>query len=1374
MKQIGKILLLTFNIYALLIFSPIKAQELEFAHLTTKNGLSNSDINSIVQDKDGFIWFATDYCLNRYDGYQIKIYRNIPGDSTSLQDNTINCLYIDHDGVLWIGTSHEGISKYVKEKDSFENFLNENNKYSISYNYVTHITEDDFNDLWISTLGGLNRFNRKTRKFQRFNEIDNKDKSKTVLSDNIRTLKADGKGNLLIGYERNGLGILHVKDLTFKNYPFPLSTLDYPVDNAINSILIRGKEYWFATRAMGVFIFNSETKQYSKLMDSNMDKRSNYLMADNNDSCIWISTKNGLYNYNVSTKHSVAYFNNDCNAYSLTNNSVTCTFKDNQGIIWVGCMQGGVNFARYKKQFTYYRKEVCNTNSLAQQSVSCILDDSKGNLWVGYFDNGVEIIDKKNQKHTFYFNIPTRNGKINTGSVFCFHEDKKGNIWIGTYSSGLFQYNSQSGEFINYQNNKGSKISLSGNDIRTIDEDQDGNIWIGIHGKGVDKFNVHEQSIENFRYGKANFGTSRASDWIYKIYVDRENNVWIGNVSGLAMLSNKATKFENFNHTLQGIRNESLDVIWTIAEDKSNHLWVGSSMGLSMFDIKTKKFLKLFTKNDGLPSDAIASIEVANDSSIWIGTYSGLVRFNQFQSKFKTYIQSNGLQSDRYFINTSFRNKNGEIFFGGINGIIKFHPDSMADYKFIPPVVLTDFKLFNISENKPNSTVLEKNISETKEIKLKYSQNVITIEYVALNYAESEKAQYAYMLTGFDRDWNFVGNKREATYTNLSPGHYTFKVKGTNSDGVWNEKGALLSITVLPPFWLSIWGFILYATIVLFAFYIYKRIIENREILKQKLVLEHMESEKQIEMNNIRLRFFTNISHEFRNSLSLIIGPAEYLKAQLPEVSKQQMKQVKLILENGQRLLRLINQLLDLRKIESGNFKLYPSPGNFIEFCKGVVDTFEFVAIQKNIKFTFEPTEDKIFAWFDFDKVEKIIYNLISNAFKYTDEGGTVKMKVSSCKHNSDIINAVCIEVSDSGLGISEDEISKIFEKFYQIDSPKYLSKGGTGIGLSLIKELVEMHNGSVEVKSKLRDNLSSESGTTFKIILPLDIKESIDGLEPLHANLKDSIEDNFPVDQNKNGKSNKKHKACLLVVDDNPELRKFVTDVLSDSYRVIESDNANDGLKLVLEFSPELIISDIMMPGMQGTEFCKTVKSDERTSHIPIILLTALNSIKDKVDGFNFGADDYITKPFNSEILKSRVNNILENRKRLSEKFKKHIIVEPKDITITSTDEKFLQKAMDVVEKHMDDSSFDVEVFIHELSVSRTLLHNKLKALTNLSATEFIKTLRIKRAARLLTEGKLTVSEVSVMVGFNSRNYFSKCFTEQFGVSPSEYEKSA
>jgi signal transduction histidine kinase/ligand-binding sensor domain-containing protein/DNA-binding response OmpR family regulator len=1358
-----------------------QSRVLEFANLTTQNGLSNSDINAIVQDNDGFIWFGTEYGLDRYDGYEFKFYRNISGDSTSLSDNLINFLYIDHEGTMWIGTARGGLVKYIKSKDSFVSYLhNSNNPNSISFDYISSIEEDNQNRLWIGTLEGLNLFNRKSNNFTRFyskefkavhqyaNLSDKQDEdscgSKYLQDINLRSIKKDKNGNLWIGYERDGLGMYNIKTGTFFHFPLPLDLYNGSRDNAINSILEVDNEIWLATRFSGILVFNTITKSYRSLNLKNIDKRINFLLPDINNT-VWIATKNGLYNYNKSSGEISSYFHQECNQYSLTNNSISCLFMDHQGILWAGSLQGGVNYSINQKGFSTYKKELCKNISLSQQSVSAILTDSRNNLWIGYFDNGIDIINRETHSKKFYFNIPTKNGDVNTGTIFCLFEDSKGRIWIGSYSSGLFMYNPASGLFTNYKHNINDSTSIPGNDVRSICEDNKHQLWLALHGKGIIRLNPETGKFLQIRYPLNHFGLSPANDWVYKVYCDKENNLWVTSVAGVSLSQDFGETFTNYHHNPNNPNSESLDVIWDLCDD-GKQLWLGSNMGLSIFDKKKKIFTHVLTKKEGLPTDAIAGILEDDKKQLWLSTFSGLVKLNPSNYKVtQVFTQADGLQGDQFFSNACCKDISGELYFGGLNGYTSFFPDSIKENTFIPPVALTDFKLFNKSVNIPNSKILSVNINETQQIVLKYSQNVITFNFVALNFVEPEKNKYAYRLEGFEKDWNISVNKREATYTNLSPGNYTFSVKASNNDGIWNEKCKNIKIKVLPPFWLSTWAFIIYILILISSLLLYRQNLLNREELKRNLALEHLNAEKQIEMNNIRLRFFTNISHEFRTSLSLIIGPAEIMISENDNFTESQKQQVSLIKHNAQRLLRLINQLLDIRKIESGNLKIYPSPGELISFCKDIAKSFDHLARQKNINFIVSFDRDTLYAWFDADKFEKIVYNLISNAFKFTIDGGTIKFITNILEEKQ--IPILSMEVTDNGIGIPEESINKVFERFYQVESSANIIKGGTGIGLSLVKELVDMHGGTIKVKSKYigAEENDIESGTTFTVTIPLNLHETPEDIKINYEpeNIKKYYKGENP--ENKNSKD-----SLVLFVEDNADLRSFVGNNLKPNYRFIEAENGIAGLKIALDMNPDIVISDIMMPGMQGTELCRILKGDERTSHIPIILLTALSSVEHKIQGFELGADDYITKPFNAEILRSRIANLIENRSRLRAKFSGQLLVKPKDITISSLDEKFISRAIESVERHMDDSQFDVEIFVKEMNVSRTLLHNKLKAITDLSATEFIKTIRLKRAAQLLTEGQLSVSEVSIMVGFNSRNYFSRCFYELFGVNPSEY----
>jgi signal transduction histidine kinase/ligand-binding sensor domain-containing protein/CheY-like chemotaxis protein/AraC-like DNA-binding protein len=1353
---------------------------LEFGHILPQNGLSNSDINAIVQDADGFMWFGTEYGLNRYDGYQIKIYRNITSDSLSLSDNSINALFIDHDGILWLGTARGGLCKYNKYSDNFESYMHEaTNNNCISFNYITSIAEDNKNNLWIATLEGLNKLNPQRNTIVQYNEETKSERisrktekhvlgSKFLKNKSIRFLMFDNENNLWFGYERAGLGMYNSKEQLFYHYPLPnYAALPEGIDNSIHSIIPLGDEIWLGTRFTGILIFNKKTKSFTSKQIRAIDNRVTYLMKDQNK-LIWIATKKGLFSYNEKTLQTTAYYHQECNPQSLSNNSILCLFKDRQNVLWAGSLQGGVNFSLPQNGFISYKTLNNNQLKLSQQSVSSVLKDKKGRLWVGYFDNGIEIIDRNNNSSKFFYDLPTQYGNLSTGSVFCIFEDKSGKIWIGTYFNGLFCYNESTKQFINYKYDPKNINSLSGNDIRSISEDKNNNLWLAIHGRGINKLNPRTGEVLRISYPTNGFGFSSAHDWVYQVHVDTNNILWVSSVSGISCSEDNSRSFKNYLNNIKNKNNESINVIWTLYDDGEN-LWMGSNMGLSIFNKKQRAFTKVLTKNEGLPTDAIASIQADNKKHLWISTFNGLMNIDPKNTdNIKVFNQSDGLQGDHFYINAGYCASNGEMFFGGINGLTSFYPDSIKFNNLAPNVLITEFKLFNKNVEISTKGILRNNISYTKHIKLKYHENVLTFNFVALNFIEPDKNKYAYMLEGFDNTWNYSVNRREITYTNLSPGDYVLRVKASNNDNVWNETGTSLKITVAPPFWETIWAFLFYILLAMAGLFFFKKQIQKRELLKRKLALEHMEAEKQIEVNNLLLRFFTNISHEFRTSLSLIIGPTEKMlekNSTLPENLKYNAKTIQ---HNGQRLLRLINQLLDLRKIEAGNMKLYLTLGDIVSFCNEISKSFEYTTSQKNIHFKFECKHKEIFALFDADKIEKIIYNLLSNAYKYTLDQGSISLKIALNDNPTQTGNFI-IEVRDNGIGIPNEDLTRIFDRFYQVENNEHPHQG-TGIGLSLVKELVDMHKGSIEVKStaQLKNDRDKPSGSIFTIKLPIEIKEKNDADIPEITNISDSK--NSPIDDSIKEKSDKSKNHTLLIVEDNAELRSYITSILNDTYTITEAENGLIGIKTALDNNFDLIISDIMMPGMQGTELCKVLKSDSRTSHIPVILLTALSAVEHKISGFNYGADDYITKPFNSDFLKTRIANLIESRQKLRERFSKYMNIEPKEIAITSLDEKFLQKAIETVEKYIDDPVFDIDKFTWEMSVSRTLLHNKLKSLTNLSATQFIKTIRLKRAAQLIKKGHLGVSEVSIMVGFSSRTYFTKCFIELFGVSPSEY----
>ncbi|MFQ5797448.1 MAG: ATP-binding protein, partial [Bacteroidota bacterium] len=776
---------------------------------------------------------------------------------------------------------------------------------------------------------------------------------------------------------------------------------------------------------------------------------------------------------------------------------------------------------------------------------------------------------------------------------------------------------------------------------------------------------------------------------------------------------------------------------------------------------------------------------------------------------FKNYYVQDGLQSNEFNLGAYHKSRSGEMFFGGINGFNSFYPDSIKDNPHIPPLVITGFQIFNesVKISPQGETPLQKHISVTDEIVLSHKDNVFSFEFAALDYNAPEKNQNAYMMEGFDEDWIYSGTRRFATYTNLDPGEYVFRVRGSNNDGIWNEEGTSVRIIITPPWWQTWWAYTVYVILIVAVLYGIRRFEVNRERLAHDLKLQRFEAEKLREFDQMKSRFFANISHEFRTPLTLILGPLKKLTS--GDSQGDAKEQFRMMLRNGQRLLRLINQLLDFSKLEAGRMSLQARPENIVRLLKSIVSQFASLAERERITLRFVAPHQMITVYLDRDKLEKIMYNLLSNAVKFTPKGGKVSVSVDRSPltkvtkgGKEGEVEFVEITVADTGIGIPPDCIDKIFDRFYQVDSthrrePAPLDKSspteralfdkayptgqeGTGIGLALTKELVELHSGEIHVCSQ------PGRGSTFIVRLPLG-KEQLKKAEiaaetPEAEVVKDSVDyDLIPIEEYETPDAESYHTKeeetpsddrapIVLVVEDSHDMRGFIREILGKAYRVREAGDGVEGFERAVEIIPDLIISDVMMPRMDGFELCHKLKTDERTSHIPVILLTARASGESKVKGLETGADDYLTKPFDARELQIRVKNLIEERRKLRERFSREVTLQPRDIAVSSMDEQFLKRVMDVIEQRMSDPDFSTDTFTKKVGMSRMQLHRKLRALTDHSTGEFIRTMRLKRAAQLLKQHSGTVSEIAYEVGFNNLSYFARCFRDLFGQLPSDY----
>jgi len=826
--------------------------------------------------------------------------------------------------------------------------------------------------------------------------------------------------------------------------------------------------------------------------------------------------------------------------------------------------------------------------------------------------------------------------------------------------------------------------------------------------------------------------------------------------------------------------------------DSTTILWVGTSNGLNKVAINNsdiiternqlKAKVKYYRIKDGLPDNSIKSIIEDDDGNLWLGTSNGLSEFNPITEKFINYSTSDGLNGNDFNFSASYKTKKGQILLGGVKGLNIFNPKEIRQSPYNPPIVVTDFQLFNKSISIGDDSPLKMNISWTDEIQLSHDQNIFSFQFSALDYNSPQSIQYAYRMEGFDKDWIYSGTRRYAAYTNLSPGTYYFRIKVTNSDGVWSDRVKSVKVKINAPWWKTAWAYSLYLLIIFLGLVGIRRFELKLIKLRNELKMREFESKKHHDIENVKARFFANLSHEFRTPLMLIKGPLEQLKN--GQVKGDPQDYYELIYRNTENLHTLIDQLLELTQLEAETILIKAKKENLITLLRGIFYSFESIANQNNISIEFVSDEKSIYAWIDRDKLEKIINNILSNAFKFTPAEGIISLTVQNIKSESE--EFARIKISDTGIGIPKDKLDRIFDRFYQVDDSSGRAYGGSGIGLSLVKEFVDLHKWKINIESIIA------KGTTFILTIPLGesylsdkqkIKEENNSNNILnygtkktnHQNsitiLNDSVEDpNISEDEQvfSNGSANKNQ--SILVVEDSRDVREYIFSLFHNYYNIIQAENAEIGISKASEQMPDLILSDVMMPGMDGIEFCKQIKTNFQTSHIPVILLTAKVSFENKIEGLETGADDYVTKPFNFKELSVRIKNLLAQRKQLKDRFSKEIKIQPEAVTVNSIDKEFLERALNIAENNIYSSDFDSEFFAKEMFLSRSQLHRKMIAITGQAPGEFLRIFRLKRAAQLILEKKLSVTQIALEVGFSSPSHFSKAFQQYFNCLPSDF----
>ena len=1320
-------------------------EPLYFSHYTNEDGLPSTYVKSIVQDSDGFIWAATRMSVVRFDG---KTFRDFPSynHNHELVQMYCNKLFFTKDSMLICRTNDEEYFYYDANLESFFPY-----DLLTSLGTTTSITPTG-NGFWVCQNNKIFH-------------VDRIDGSKTDILSKLDIQNIDNK-------------------------------------TAFHNLVENDQWLVFSTTSGIIYSYNKSTLKINELLLPRAFNVEDYDLRfiDSHDN-LWISTStSGIANLNLVNKHYSHYTTNRNDAYRLPHNLIHAIAEDQLGRVWIGTEAGLAIYYPSSDRLRLIKSKLSNPQGLNTDPIYDTFCDMEGNMWLGSYFGGINFWSGE-QKFFRTWTPGFGKWQINGRVVSCFEEDLDGNLWIGFEDKGLNKLDVETGKMVHYSSESDNK-GLSYDNLHDLLFVNDDELWIASYTGSI---NVLNTQTNTFSYYHRNDEEQTLSDVIYQ-FKKVGDTIYIATSEGITYYNIKEKKFialrpdllrliqfESIARTNDGIiwfssaskiyqYNPVIDSLYTfdqipdytninfVKTDSKGRLWIGDCYdGLCMYN-PVNGTIQKFNKSNNFPASWIFSLEEGLNGWFWVSTDKGLIHFSPEKEIFSLIDSNSGIPFNQFNYRASFTDSNGNIYFGGNSGMVSFNEVIDIPKKQHLPIALTDIQLFNESLQ-PGCKVLNQSINKIDQLTLKHNQNVFTIEFSAFSYSTVGRCQYMYYLEGLETDWNNVGNRNFATYTNISPGTYTLHIKAVYNERQSDIEERQLVIEVLPPFWLTGWAYAIYVFIILIIFLVVFRVGKNIEKSKALAQMEHREKVHAEEINRVKLEFFTNISHELKTPLTLILGPLSKIMSE-EQITPAFRKRLLGIERNANRLFQLINQLLEFRKIETGREKLEVSPTSLEELINDVTYSFNSIAETKGIELSTHFTSTNEIVWIDKNKMDKVFCNLLSNAFKFTPEGGLIefslKTKKRKGKHVPELYDLV-IKVTDSGKGIEPELLNKVFDRFFQIEDESK-NEGGSGIGLAYVKSLVQLHKGKISVDSEIG------RGTKFKIVIPVSRDDYNNKEISTIANspqsqyiIEEEIESNFSKTNliNVDALSSK---PSVLVVEDNVELVQFMKENLELKYNVITAFNGKEALDSLEKERPNLIISDIMMPVMDGIELTKKLKSDINYSHIPLILLTAKDSVEDKLHGLNCGADYYMAKPFYPAILEKYVENIINTRKLLIDKFKSDEDVKAEDIVCSESDKQFIEKLTDIVKQNISNPDMDVSFIMKQMGVSRSLLHLKLKGLLGCSSTEFIRAIRLKEAVKLISSGKCNFSEAAYETGFSSPTYFTRRFREFYGKSPREY----